>query len=409
MALTLDWNTKVITVPKSELTLVTGTRYTITVEYWWQLLREANYDAIGVVFDTMYNSIAPTTSTPRIVEVINGYTAQFEDGLYSVEFINGNTNFRDIEIKNLVSVGTNNTTGFIDPTFLEAGIFNGHVYIDIINGVAGTDKTPNGGIIGTHQTPSNNFADTKSIADNRGLVDIVVAVSTAITTIDFSAGYNFIGVSPFVELTCAVSSDLTNCSFNNLTVIGELDGVNVIRECTIGAVTNVSGFIEKCALQSTITLNGATFLMECYSQVTGDGHPIISPFGHNLGLRDCHGSFGFADITGGLHSVQTSGGKFHIYNTCIGGQIHLRGVPFEVVDASGVGCVVVDQTDSEKVTEIHTMVEFIKGIEGGKWLLDNNQMIFYADDNTTELARFNMFDELGAPTTTGDIFKRERV
>lgn len=35
-------------------------------------------------------------------------------------------------------------------------------------------------------------------------------------------------------------------------------------------------------------------------------------------------------------------------------------------------------------------LSFIKGIEGGRWLISNGQMIFYADDNITELARFDL-------------------
>jgi len=359
MSLLLDWSTKVITIPKIELTLVSGTHYTITVDYWWQLLREANYDADGVVFDTMYNSIAPTSSTPRIVEVINGYTAQFENGLYSVEFINGNTNFRDVEIKNTVSVGTNNTTVFIDPTFLEAGVFNGQVVVDIVNGFAGTSKTGDGGIIGTSQTPSGNFADAKTIADFRGIKKFLVVNSATINTVDFSSGYNFIGVSPFVVLTLADSADMSGCSLYSISVVGQLDGLNVLRRCTIGAVTDLSGFVEKCAFTETASINGATFLFECYSQVIGEGHPIFNIGANNVGLRDCHGSFGFENMTGGLHTIQIEGGRIILYPTCTGGDVFLRGMPYKITDDSGAGCNVNDQTDSEKVSKLLTFKQFI--------------------------------------------------
>jgi len=52
--------------------------------------------------------------------------------------------------------------------------------------------------------------------------------------------------------------------------------------------------------------------------------------------------------------------------------------------------------------------EFIKDIEGGKWEIINNQMIFYKSDNTTEVARFNLFDKNGNPSEI-DLYKRERV
>jgi hypothetical protein len=57
-------------------------------------------------------------------------------------------------------------------------------------------------------------------------------------------------------------------------------------------------------------------------------------------------------------------------------------------------------------------VEFIKQIEGGRWKIDEtaNQMIFYEDDNATEVARFNLLDSGGAPTgSPGDAYERTRA
>lgn len=42
-------------------------------------------------------------------------------------------------------------------------------------------------------------------------------------------------------------------------------------------------------------------------------------------------------------------------------------------------------------------IELIKQIEGGRWRITNNQMIFYEEDNSTELMRFNLFDGNGQP------------
>ena len=53
-------------------------------------------------------------------------------------------------------------------------------------------------------------------------------------------------------------------------------------------------------------------------------------------------------------------------------------------------------------------VAFIKKIEGGRWKIESNQMIFYEDDNTTEVARFNLFDSGGDPAME-NIYDRQRV
>jgi len=53
-------------------------------------------------------------------------------------------------------------------------------------------------------------------------------------------------------------------------------------------------------------------------------------------------------------------------------------------------------------------VSFIKEMEGGRWQIVGTQMIFYANDNVTEVARFNMFDDVGDPNVE-TVFERVRV
>ena len=54
-------------------------------------------------------------------------------------------------------------------------------------------------------------------------------------------------------------------------------------------------------------------------------------------------------------------------------------------------------SDAEK-NQILSDISFIKEIEGGKWEINNDQMIFYKADNKTEIARFNITeDENGNP------------
>ena len=51
-----------------------------------------------------------------------------------------------------------------------------------------------------------------------------------------------------------------------------------------------------------------------------------------------------------------------------------------------------------KLTALQADVSFIRAIEGGRWKVTGNQMIFYAENNITETARFNLFDSFGVPT-----------
>lgn len=55
------------------------------------------------------------------------------------------------------------------------------------------------------------------------------------------------------------------------------------------------------------------------------------------------------------------------------------------------------QTISTALTLVSGNVEFIKDIEGGRWDFDGNEMVFYKDDNITEVARFEILDINGLP------------
>ena len=47
-------------------------------------------------------------------------------------------------------------------------------------------------------------------------------------------------------------------------------------------------------------------------------------------------------------------------------------------------------------------------IQYGRWYINNNQMIFYKEDNVTEVARFNLFDDNGNPTMDA-VFDRVKI
>lgn len=66
------------------------------------------------------------------------------------------------------------------------------------------------------------------------------------------------------------------------------------------------------------------------------------------------------------------------------------------------------KTETDKIPSLESLLAFIGSIEGGRWKIENNQMIFYEDDNVTEVARFNLFDADGLPAET-DVFERVRV
>ena len=262
MSISVDYTVSpwLITIPKTDLSLELGTKYLLTVDTFWQLLRDYADSPEGIIPPVIYTRTAATASTPSITEVNDDYyELQFEDGLYSVNIINGNTNIRNVEIKNQVSVNTNNTTGFINPTFLEAGLFDGGISLNQNSGVSGTGYTPSGDVIGTISTPSNNITDTVSILGLRGFNKIYV---NGITTLDATKsldGYHLVGNNRAQTLITFVSADTGDISIESAHIQGSMNGSLFATNCNIsnitgiGCTTNITT-INNCDFDGNITL-----------------------------------------------------------------------------------------------------------------------------------------------------------
>lgn len=359
--LTADWSTKVITIPQSDLNLIEGTRYSLSVDYYYLLMRELNGSVQGIIETVnapLFENTSPTSTTPRIVNVINGYTVYFEGSGYSVDIVDGNTNFREVEVVNLaVGVATNNTSALINPVVLEASVFAGRVVIDPIKGHSGVGKTATGELIGTFRAPSNNIADSILIAKTQGVVGLLLTSGIAIDE-DLSGGLtstplNIMGTSPFHIITLNSVADLTGVSFTNLSLTGATDGVNTIRESSIFEITGFSGFCFQTNILGNVEIIGNTSFLQCFSGESGTGSATMDVTTGDLVMRDFSGSVTLDNIASGTHSIGIYGGRVRINATCSAGTIHVRGDAYEIIDNSGAGCTVIDQrsTSSLSVTQ----------------------------------------------------------
>jgi hypothetical protein len=91
MAISITWGTKTINVPQSYLTNISGTLYELDTEQFRLDLRGFEDDEEGIPFpDTHRHSTEVTVAGityARVIEIINGYEIEFEDGQYSVRLI----------------------------------------------------------------------------------------------------------------------------------------------------------------------------------------------------------------------------------------------------------------------------------------------------------------------------------
>ncbi len=113
----VDWNTRVITVFKSDLTQLEPQVYKLDVIWFKETLGDLLDDTDGISYPDIFEhyssiTIGGTTLAPA-VEIINGYTVTFEDDQYIVELYGANNNISDVTNINCVSVRSANSAGLV--------------------------------------------------------------------------------------------------------------------------------------------------------------------------------------------------------------------------------------------------------------------------------------------------------
>lgn len=133
--ITINWDTKIISVPQSYLTNLGGGIYELDVNQFRLDLDDLEDDETGMVFDKTHNHNTEVTLSgttfARTLEIINGYTITFEDGAYSVKCVGANHNIGDIKNVNQVSLIIGNSSGLI----VSGSGVTAQDKTDIINGI----------------------------------------------------------------------------------------------------------------------------------------------------------------------------------------------------------------------------------------------------------------------------------
>lgn len=116
--LSIDWGTKIINVPKSFLTFVSGTNYQLDTNTFRIALKGLEDSADGMPFPITHNHnttvLLGGIEYARVIEMINGYTITFENGAYSISLLGSNNNILDAVNLNQVSIRANNSAGLVN-------------------------------------------------------------------------------------------------------------------------------------------------------------------------------------------------------------------------------------------------------------------------------------------------------
>lgn len=120
MAISVDWLTKVVFVPRADMpvTQASPERRELDIDAFRLELKSLEASEGGLPFPDIHRHVAPITlagiTYARTVEIINGYTVEFEDGVYGVLAKGANSNVFDVKVDNQVSFLANNSAGLID-------------------------------------------------------------------------------------------------------------------------------------------------------------------------------------------------------------------------------------------------------------------------------------------------------
>lgn len=360
MAISIDYLTKIILVPRADLIELQNTPsfiYQLNMEWFYRRVSDLQDDQAGSPFVDAVVNTAPVdvggVLLARVIQVINGYTVEFEDGQYAVNLTGANTNLQDVTQVNQVSVRPNNSAGLQDLSVLLQAAYGNSVAVDVINGQSGT-VIP----VGTRGVPSNNFADAVQIMRNNSLQKIQLMGSATLAGVHLPEGSIINGDNTStINLTVDPSAETDSCEFTNLILEGTLDGGNTFKGCIIKDINYVNGFLIGCAIEGTVTLGGQTkaSIMDCWSNIAGGGigeTPTIDMggSGNSLVVRNFSGGVLVKNCTGGggSTSMDFASGRAIFDSTIAAGTFYVRGV-CNITNESIGTALIVDQTNSAMV------------------------------------------------------------
>jgi hypothetical protein len=231
-----------------------------------------------------------------------------------------------------------------------------------------------------------------------------IIVGTGLLTINGSGDGELITWSYIIG-----SSTITISAYGTGGTLISATGSAIITIDGLGAIKAILGAIGS----SVITISALMNTGAAPGWIAGDGLLTIIGDGDPIGIGWMEGT----TAEGGL----TPAGIANAVWNAIAASLNATGTMGEKMNAAGAagdpwlttlpGAYIPGTAGDiigNQIPDIQALTEFLFNIEGGKWKIVGNQMIFYEADNTTEVARFNLFDSAGNPAMT-NVYERRRT
>lgn len=353
MAITIDYSNPpqyVIKIPRADMALVQASPEirSLDLDQFRLQLADIQDNSPDVWSPTSFNHIAPITVSgvqlARVVEILDPYVIEFEDDLYNVNIVGGNSNVSDKSIKNQVGVNTANSAGLTFSTQINEQSFAGYVWINTVNGLSGTSFPR-----GTPTDPVDNWDDADVIADTLRLERFKLAHMIIMPVAENLDGYTIEGLNPVGSQIGFQGGSCMNMSLSNLSFGGLMgEGFFSARECVLGTTMSLEAGLFECVLNGNIQLDATPVgpadisFMNCVSGFPGNTPFVLDCNGTtaDIQFRNWSGGMQIQNFTNSFMSIDMAQGKVILDASCTGGQILLRGLG-ELEDNSGAGCTVI--------------------------------------------------------------------
>ncbi len=355
MALTVDWNAKVISIPQSDLTFISGTLYDADTDAIRLQLKSIEAGE-GIPFEDTHRHNTEVTivgvTFARTIEIINGYSLQFTpDSQYTVRLTGSNNNFFDVAngvlVQNQVQVIPNNSAGLVvvntgsglspeqDSNLNLIKFQDQKVYIN-------TESLEVGD--GSAREPFNTIADALDFAEASGIHQIILLADATLDRNFKGFRVSAIGLSS-LDLG---GQNVTNTIFKDVRLKGmSTTGAPTfsfsVNNCSLDdGLSGLAGGFVSSVITGNIT--GAPGLFSFFSQMSTSGlfnTPAISmPAGaaHDSVVEDITGCLTLKNFTRADHTMDIclNGCCLTIDSTCTLGSIVVTGTGHIVDDSAGV-------------------------------------------------------------------------
>lgn len=389
MAISVNWATRVIFVPRADLTLIQAVpteirELNLTSFHYW--LKDAEDSDDGMAFpDTHRHNTEVSLGGiiyARVIEMTNGFSVTFEDAPYAVNLVGANSNVGDVVNVNQVSVRTANSAGLISNAAIEFSSFQGVVTVDVTSGYSGT-LFP----VGTRQAPVNNLADAQLIAATRGLSALFFLGDFTFPAATFLQGFTLRGEGmQRSTLTFEAGSVVLDCQVEDALIQGATTGISGFLRCHVGTFEGISPIpasqqllIDSCLVHGPVKLpplySGSIIVLNSWGCVPGVGRPVFDFNGSpaSLLVRRYAGDIEFRNCSQPVFvEMDINTGHVTLDSTVTAGAWTIRGVV--TVDDYSTGTTVdLDGVASKQAVadavqeEIGTEIQF-GAFQGKVWL-----------------------------------------